>query len=150
MNEAPTSAAERLRAPAIALIAYGILATLIQLVSLVNELLGHPLEKSLFEFLRERGVEVPDFDPETLTGGLLFGASLAMNIVMGALTLALALFSVWGGLQMLRRRHHAACLAAAIAACLPCGACCCLGLPLGIWALVVLNRPDVRAAVASC
>lgn len=148
MNEAPTSAPERLHVPAIGLVVYGALAALVQAASLVNELLGHPLEKRLFDFLRERGVEVPDFDPETLTGGLLFGANLIMNVVMGALTLALALFTLWGGLQMLRRRHHAACIAAAIAACLPCGACCCLGLPLGIWALVVLNRPDVRAAFA--
>lgn len=148
MNEAPTSAPERLHVPAIGLVVYGALAALVQAASLVNELLGNPLQQRLIEFLNERGIETPGFDPASFSGGMLFGASLFMSIVMGALTLALALFTLWGGLQMLRRRHHAACLAAAIAACLPCGACCCLGLPLGIWALVVLNRPDVRAAFA--
>ncbi len=36
--------------------------------------------------------------------------------------------------------------AAAIAAMLPCSVCCLLGLPFGIWALVVLNNPDVQDA----
>ncbi|MBM3986439.1 MAG: hypothetical protein FJ294_00585 [Planctomycetes bacterium] len=144
MNEAPPNAAERLRAPATCLVAYGVLSVLLQLGSLVSELLGNPLQQRMVEFLKERGIDTTAFDSDSLSGGLLFGASFLMNIVLSALQLALSLFIGWAGLQMLRRRHHAACMGAAIAACLPCSACCCLGLPLGIWVLVVLNREDVR------
>lgn len=144
MNDTPPSAAERLRAPAICLVAYGALSVLLQLGSLVNELLGNPLQQRMVEFLKERGIDTTAFDSDSLSGGLLFGASVVMRFVLGALQLTLSLFIGWAGLQMLRRRHHAACMGAAIAACLPCSACCCLGIPLGIWVLVVLNREDVR------
>ncbi|MBM3978456.1 MAG: hypothetical protein FJ299_15900 [Planctomycetes bacterium] len=144
MNDTPPSAAERLRAPAICLVAYGACSALLEFAALVNKLLGNPLQRRLAEFLSERGIDTTAFDSDSLSGGLLFGASFLMNIVLSALQLALSLFIGWAGLQMLRRRHHAACMGAAIAACLPCSACCCLGLPLGIWVLVVLNREDVR------
>jgi hypothetical protein len=38
-------------------------------------------------------------------------------------------------------------LAASILVMIPCvSPCCVLGLPIGIWSAIVLNRPDVRAA----
>jgi len=38
-------------------------------------------------------------------------------------------------------------VAASIIAMIPCvSPCCCLGLPFGIWALVVLARPAVKSA----
>jgi hypothetical protein len=37
----------------------------------------------------------------------------------------------------------------AITAVLPCGPCWILGLPVGIWALVVLSRAEVKEAFAS-
>jgi hypothetical protein len=38
----------------------------------------------------------------------------------------------------------------AIVAMLPCFLpCCCLGLPVGIWAVMVISKPDVHAAFRS-
>jgi hypothetical protein len=38
-------------------------------------------------------------------------------------------------------------MTASIVAMIPCiSPCCILGLPFGIWALVILNRPEVKAA----
>jgi len=38
-------------------------------------------------------------------------------------------------------------MAAAIVACVPfCSPCVVLGIPFGIWALVVMAKPEVRAA----
>jgi hypothetical protein len=38
-------------------------------------------------------------------------------------------------------------MAASIIAIIPCfGPCCCLGIPVGIWALVVINKPEVKSA----
>jgi hypothetical protein len=37
------------------------------------------------------------------------------------------------------------CIAASIVAMIPCvSPCCCIGLPVGIWALVVLSKGDVK------
>ncbi|HEY7328534.1 MAG TPA: MJ0042-type zinc finger domain-containing protein [Gemmataceae bacterium] len=51
-----------------------------------------------------------------------------------------------GGLKMKRLENYGSVMTAAILALLPCGNCCCIGLPLGIWALVVLNRPEVKGS----
>ena len=51
-----------------------------------------------------------------------------------------------GGLKVMKLRNHGFCVTAAIIALLPCfSPCCCLGIPFGIWALVVINRPEVRS-----
>jgi hypothetical protein len=57
-----------------------------------------------------------------------------------------ALLMIYGGLQMLQLRSYAWSIAAGIL-----GIVCCsfLGLPMGIWALIVLTRPEVREAFAN-
>jgi len=64
--------------------------------------------------------------------------------------LALAALIIYGALQMKKLVNFKLCLAAAIIALAPCVSPCCLvGLPVGIWALVVMNRPEVKAAFES-
>ena len=59
---------------------------------------------------------------------------------------------IWGvivptaGLMMLNRRSYGFVMAGVIFAMLPCSPGCLLGMPFGIWALVVLNQPAVRSA----
>jgi hypothetical protein len=36
-------------------------------------------------------------------------------------------------------------MVASVVAMLPCQCCCLFGLPFGIWALVVLNKPEVKS-----
>ena len=65
--------------------------------------------------------------------GALFG------IVWGALILA-------GAIQMKNLKSYGLGMTASIIAMLPCNGCCILGLPFGIWALVVINKPEVKDA----
>ena len=63
-----------------------------------------------------------------------------------------ALLNIIGGIQMLRLRSYGLALFASILAaipCISCSACCGLGEGIGIWALVVLLNPEVRAAFAA-
>jgi hypothetical protein len=53
------------------------------------------------------------------------------------------LLVAYGGVQMLQRRSYAWAMAAAIISIVSCSL---LGFPVGIWALVVLTRADVRQA----
>jgi hypothetical protein len=56
-------------------------------------------------------------------------------------------FVLFGAIKMLRLQSHALAVATCILAMLPVtvGCCCLLGLPFGIWGLVVINKPEVRS-----
>ncbi len=67
-------------------------------------------------------------------------------VVVSLLILAINGFVLFGAIKMLKLENYGIAVAAAIIAMLPCMGCCCLfGLPFGIWALVVLNKPAVKA-----
>lgn len=52
-----------------------------------------------------------------------------------------------GALKMKNLQSYGLANTGAILSLIPCcGPCVCLGIPLGIWALVVLRKPEVRAA----
>jgi hypothetical protein len=74
------------------------------------------------------------------------GAGVALDVVW----LGLSVVVLIGGLQMLQLQRYTFCLCAAILALLPCiSPCCCIGLPAGIWALIILAKPEVRGAFVS-
>lgn len=49
-----------------------------------------------------------------------------------------------GALSMRRLEKRNLALAAATFALIPCQCCCCVSIPFGIWALLMLNDPDVK------
>ncbi len=60
-----------------------------------------------------------------------------------------SLLILLGAIQMLRLRSYGLAVTASILAAIPCvtcSACCGLGEGVGIWALIVLMNPEVRAA----
>ena len=54
-------------------------------------------------------------------------------------------FVLFGAIQLLRLRNYSVAMVASVVAMLPCQCCCLFGLPFGIWALVVLNKPEVKS-----
>ena len=71
----------------------------------------------------------------------------AMAIGFGGLGLALSALVLVGALNMKRLESYSLAMAGAIVSVIPCLApCCVFSLPFGIWALVVLSDPRVRAA----
>jgi hypothetical protein len=78
-----------------------------------------------------------------------FGGSdvLAYVILFSpALSVFLSPATIIGGVQMLRRRNRRLSTVAAVLAMVPLTGCCLLaGIPCGIYALVVLRRPDTIA-----
>lgn len=65
--------------------------------------------------------------------GILFAVAIGVVILMGAT-------------KMKRLENYGFAMAASILAMLPCSACCLIGLPIGIWSLVVLSKPEVKSA----
>jgi len=67
----------------------------------------------------------------------------------GLINVAIAGFVLFGALQMRQVKSYGLAMAASIVALVPClGPCCCLGIPFGIWSLVVLAKPEVKAGFA--
>lgn len=125
--------AQRVNAPSIALLVLGILGGVLQLLGLAVNVLGVGF---LATALRDSGQEGL---PNLLTGGL----GIAVNLV----GLVVAAFIIWVALRMKALESWGAAVAASIVAMLPCiSPCCILGLPIGIWCLVVLLDANVKPA----
>jgi len=65
---------------------------------------------------------------------------------LGVLGFLVAPVIIFGAIQMLRGRSFGLSRTAAILAIIPLTSCCfVIGIPFGIWALVVLSQPDIKA-----
>lgn len=92
-----------------------------------------------------------------LGGGMLIGDKSGqypqlmlqggLGIVVGAIGLACAIVIILGAIKMMKLESYGFAMASAIIAMVPClWPCCCLGLPIGIWALVVLCSAEVKSS----
>jgi hypothetical protein len=137
------SPAQRVSGPATALTVTAILSVLAHLgiAALYGVVLIAALTGKDFQVGRGDPRGVPDQQPE----GLVLGSSMIETwAVLGLVADAIVLI---GARKMARLESHAFAMAAAIVALIPClGPCCLLGLPFGIWALVVLGDSSVKAA----
>ena len=64
----------------------------------------------------------------------------------GVISLALSALVTYAGWQMRQLRGWGLSMAGAIVAMLPCSGCCLLGLPIGIWAIIVLLDNEIKQA----
>ena len=72
-------------------------------------------------------------------GGLAIGA---VGLIVGAVVLL-------GGLKMKNLSSRGMALTGTISALIPCVSPCCIGIPLGVWSLIVLSKPEVKNAFLS-
>jgi hypothetical protein len=121
----------RVNLPAILIIAAQALGLLIELLSLA---LKDQMNAFLKSYMESLGKPLPP------------GATDS-NPIFAILGVAGGIFVVYAMLEMRKLRRFPIAVAGTILAMLPIGSlCCCFGLPLGIWALVILFDPDVRAS----
>jgi hypothetical protein len=128
-------AAQQVQGPAIGLLVVGGLAVLGQLISLAANIFGTGMAG-----LQNMGGGNPAADRyfQYMSGGL--------GIVFGIIGLGLYAFLIWAALQMKQLRKWNISVAGSIVAMLPCSCCCIIGLPIGIWSLIVLMKPEVKSA----
>lgn len=126
--------AQRVAAPATALIITGALGIFFQMIGLLMVLTQMGIGAGI-----ARG---PEKIPVLLnTGG---------QIIFGVIGLAVCAVVIIGAMKMKNLEHYTLAMASAILAVIPCTSpCCLLGIPFGIWALVVLNDSSVKAAFRS-
>jgi hypothetical protein len=78
------------------------------------------------------------------------GGGAAISLLIAGIVFSLAGLAssgviIYGAVQMLNVRSHKWAMASAIVSMIPLISCCLLGLPIGIWAVVVLGKPEVKA-----
>jgi len=129
--------AQLVQGPGIFLIIVGALGLALHIFSLLAHVVGWTLA-------RQPSTGNPELDRVmTFLSG---GAGVAIDLLL----LGLSALIGFGGLRMIKLKNYGLCIAASVIALVPClSPCCCLGLPAGIWALIVLSRPEVKAAFES-
>ena len=71
------------------------------------------------------------------------------QVVVPVLGILLNGLIIFGAIKMRKLTDFGLCMLSAILAVIPCcSPCCCIGIPFGIWALVVLNQPEVRSQIS--
>jgi ABC-type proline/glycine betaine transport system permease subunit len=123
--------------PAIGLIVLGILGALTQVTLL---LMGNfdPEMLQDMDVPADQREQVEQFMSYVTSGG-------SVLYVVG---IAIDLFVAWAGFQMLKLKSWTAAVVANVLMMIPCfSSCCCIiGVPLGIWGLIVLFNKDVKSA----
>ena len=92
--------------------------------------------------------QVPNFGADPNAPGFKEGAIIGNYIGMffDFAVLIMQVVVIVGAYNMLNLRNRMLAMSAAIISVIPCvSACCVLGVPFGIWALIVMNDPGVKA-----
>jgi hypothetical protein len=126
-----SAAAERVNGPATGLIVVAILNVILSIVSLVFKVAGASI-------LANAGM------PNQPWANMFSGTFSVVSNIVGILVSVLILF---GAIKMKKLESYGLAMTASIVAMIPCfSPCCLLGLPIGIWAVVVLSKPEIKNA----
>lgn len=123
--------------PAIALIVCTAIGIALAVLGILMQLLGMSMA----------GMNMGQFDngQNAEMAKMMEMFSGAAGIVFRCIAIAVGIFIIFGCVKMKRLENYNLSLAACIIAMLPClSPCCCLGIPFGIWAIVILNKPEVK------
>ena len=124
----------RLQYPAIGLILVGAINILTGLLVILSTLinLGKGPTPQVIE------------NPDRLLG---YQAWVVTSTLSAVITIIVSPLIIYGAVQMLGARKYSMAKLAAVLSLIPCTSICCLlGIPAGIWGLVVLKKPEVKAA----
>jgi hypothetical protein len=133
VGTSPLPAQQQVSGPAVGLIVTGVLGILGAVAGLLMHLAGV-------------GPSPADFNGPPELQRLMTWMSGTAGAVANLVSLAVSGVILYGGLKLQKLENYALCVVAIVLAMLPCvSPCCCIGLPVGIWAFVILNRPEVRS-----
>jgi len=124
--------ATQVSSPSVGLLVTGVVGGIISLIGLILNAIGTSVIPFVEDSLDDRYME--------LWEGAAGIASSFIGIVV-------AVFIIYAALKMKELSQYGLCMAASILAMIPCiSPCCIIGLPIGIWCLVVLTKPEVKSA----
>ena len=127
------SAAQQVNGPATGLIVLGIIQAAFTVLGLIFNL--------AFGSMMMTGNVSNTQALRMFQGGIGVATSL-LGLLIGALI-------ILGGMKMRKLESYGLAMTASIICMLPCSACCIVGIPIGIWSLVALSKPEVKSAFRS-
>jgi hypothetical protein len=135
----PAQAREAVSLPAILLMVTSALTFLYGLYGLVS-----PVNADQMAQLQQ-AMQDPNMAP--MRGFFEFITSRGGRLTFSLPYLVINALVFLGALKMRGLQSYGLAMTSGILSLIPCcGPCVCVGIPLGIWALVVLRKPEVRAA----
>jgi hypothetical protein len=131
------TALQAIKGPAIALKVTAILGLVMVAIGLVMNMMsltGHPITFGL--------QRMGDPNMQKMFNQLGGGLGIVQGLIGGAIGIVILM----GASKMQRLENYQFAMTASVLAMLPClSPCCLLGLPFGIWALIVLNKPEIKS-----
>ncbi len=125
-------ASDQVSGPSVGLLITGILGGVFSFMGLIASLFETGIES----------IKAPE-----ILGEYARIAQGAASVAFCFVGLLVAGFIIYASLKMKALTQWSLCVAASIIAMIPCiSPCCIVGLPIGIWCLVVLTKPEVKAA----
>jgi len=141
---AATNAAQRVRIPAIIQIVLWSASALSSVYSLVSAMSGVNTEQ-IMATIRKATENNPDAAQMMQATEQIIGIYSAYALPTAMVSVVVVLVGLIGSIRMLQMKTYGLAMVAAVLTLIPCvGPCCCLGLPIGIWSLVVLSNVQVR------
>lgn len=131
------TALDKVKAPAISLMVVAGLSFVLQIISILANLLGLSFMGSQ-DMSQLEGIEGMEWLAPLLSGGFV--------VILGVFSLAMMALIFFGAMKMKALESYGLAMTAAILSIIPCFSFCCIGIPFGIWALVVLLNAEVKAA----
>jgi len=123
--------------PATALLVTGIVCLILSILGLIANLTGAGFQPP--------PGEIPPEMEQFFEAMKHFQGPVA--VVTSILSIAISGLIMYAGQRMRLLRSYTLVVTAAILAIVPCiSPCCCIGIPVGIWVLVILFKPEVKAA----
>jgi hypothetical protein len=135
LTDSHEAALRAVKGPAIALIVVASIGIALYLLSVVVHLVGGGRGFS--------GQNMADMPPQIQR--MIEKNQGPRGALFALLAVALNAFVLVGALKMMRLQSFTLAMIACIVAMLPCSCCCILGIPFGIWGLVVINKADVKS-----
>ena len=128
---------KKVKLPAIGLVVIGILSAVFALYGTIKGVDSNELMRGF----TQGGVS--EEQAQKITNAMSSGGRTLYIVGLVA-----SIFVTWAGLQMLKLKSWTAAVIASILVMIPCvtWCCCLLGIPIGIWSLVVLFKSDVKSA----
>jgi hypothetical protein len=134
MGMGGSNAAQQVQGPAMGLMITGVIGIIFGLLGLVMNLAGVGMSG-----MQSMGGGATDQYMNMMSGGL--------GIVSAVIGLGISGFIIWASMQMKQLRNWNMSVAASIVAMIPCiGPCCIIGIPIGIWSVMTLMKPEVKSA----
>jgi hypothetical protein len=143
----------KVNAPATGLLVYGILSSVLAFFGIMMAALNmagmNPLmnnQQQEMEKLKDQmGAEQAEFMDQINKFSALTSGPL--GLVSNGIVLAIGILTIVTSNRMKKFQGHTMSIVVSVLACIPCtSGCCFVGIPIGIWAIVVLLDSNVKAA----